>query len=280
MRQRRRWKDSARFCVTGVLGIALAAAPRVAIAEGRPDPLSHDPAAEDPTGGAYSPPTQLFVPAGALPAWRVRAVLSAELQSPSALHAGFRPGVAGEVGLPGGVALAAGTSWVGSDVNPETGRSDFNLGLSPFVRARIRLAGSDNGLGWQLGTSVTYKFVGFEGDPGESELAISLAYRQMRYELGFQGVAGKDFGSVAADTEGHAYAVYRVIPNVAVGAAGQFRQALVSAPEDSKYDVLGGAIATVVIDRYMLGLLAGVSSLGLTQGHVGAVGQLFVSAPF
>src|SRR5271169_4319057 len=61
---------------------------------------SGQPPADDPTGGAYASPTMLFIPAGALPVWNVRVIASTQLQSPSDVHAGFRPGLGGELGLP------------------------------------------------------------------------------------------------------------------------------------------------------------------------------------
>jgi hypothetical protein len=130
----------------------------------------------DPTGGAYTSPTLLFIPAGALPVWNARATVSTELQSPSDVHAGFRPGLGMELGLPAGFTVAAGTNWVGGDINPSTNQTDFNLGISPFFQARFHILGSADGQGFQLGTSATYKFVGFEGDPGEMELALSAQY--------------------------------------------------------------------------------------------------------
>jgi hypothetical protein len=184
------------------------------------------------------------------------------------------------VGLPAGVTLGAGTNWVGGDINPDTGRTDFNLGISPYVQARLHLLGDADGHGFQLGSSVTYKFVGFEGDPGESELAISAQYRLRRFEAGLQGVVGKDFGSTDADAEVHAYALVRVIPNLGLGAAGQTRLALVSQPGESTYDVLGGAIASFTVGPYQIGALAGGSTIGLAQGQAGGLGQLFASARF
>jgi hypothetical protein len=47
----------------------------------------------DPTGGAYTTPTLLFIPAGAVPAWNVRAIVSTDVQSPADVHATVRPGV-------------------------------------------------------------------------------------------------------------------------------------------------------------------------------------------
>lgn len=236
----------------------------------------------DPTGGAYTSPTMLFIPAGALPTWNARAILSTELQGPSDVHAGFRPGIGAELGLPAGVTVAAGTNWVGGDINPGTGRTDFNLGLSPYAQARLHILGDKDGRGFQLGTSATYKFVGFEGDPGEGELALSAQYRMPAYELGLQAVGGKDFSSEAADVEAHAYALYRVVPQLGVGAAGQVRVAVISDPTapQNAYDAMGGAIGSFTVGRYQVGALAGGSTLGLAQGHVGALGQLFGTARF
>ena len=98
--------------------------------------------------------------------------------------------------------------------------------------------------------------------------------------MGLQAVAGKDFGSTDADAEGHAYALYRVVPQLGVGAAGQARFALVSQPGESTYDVVGGALASLTLGRYQLGALAGASTIGLAQGSAGALGQLFGTARF
>jgi hypothetical protein len=241
---------------------------------------SERPSPEDPTGGAYTTPTLLFVPASAVPTWNVRVIASTELQSPSDVHAGFRPGMGGEVGLPAGFTIGAGTNWVGGDINPGTGRTDVSLGLSPYFQGRFHILGDSDGRGFQLGTSATYKLVGFAGDPGEAELALSAQYRMARYELGLQAVLGKDFGSADADAEAHAYALYRVIPQLGVGAAGQARRTLVSQPGESSYDVIGGAIASLTLGHYQVGALAGASTLGLAQGHAGGLGQLFATARF
>jgi hypothetical protein len=235
---------------------------------------------EDPTGGAYTSPTLLFIPAAAVPKWNARLILSTELQSPSDVDAQVRPGLGIEVGLPGGVTLGAGSDWVGGDVNPNSGKADFNLGLSPYAQARVHVAGRDDGEGFQLGTSLTYKFVGFEGDPGEMELAVSGQYRMQRFEVGLQGVIGKDFGSTDADSEVHTYVLYRVIPELGIGAAGQMRGALVSQPGESTYDVVAGGLASLTLGRYQIGALAGASSVGLAQGRVGGLGQLLASARF
>jgi hypothetical protein len=250
----------------------------------------------DPTGGAYTSPTLLFTPAAALPVWNVRVTALSEFQTPAdtaanpAPDSGIRPGAIVEVGLPAGFTLAAGTNWVGGDVNPDTGAKDFNLGLSPFFQARYHLYGDKSGQGFQLGTSFTYKFVGFEGDPGEGEFALSSQYRTLHWEAGLQGVLGKDFATTDADGELKVYGLYRVIPQLGLGVAGQVRGGLVINPGDTTYDVIGGGIASLTIDRYQVGGLIGASSLGLaTQSatsnyqnvaHFGTLGQLFGSVRF
>ena len=247
--------------------------PGVPAGEARGDAL-------DPTGGAYTTPTLLFIPAGAVPAWSVRAIGSTQVQSPSDVDARIQPGLGAEVGMPAGFTVGAGTNWVGGDINPNTGNTDFNLGLSPYAQARYHILGAVDGTGFQLGTSATYKFVGFEGDPGEIEWAVSTQYRRTRFEIGLQAVLGKDFATTSADGEVHAYALYRVIPQLGLGAAGQARLGLVSQPGDAAYDVVGGAIASLTIDRYQIGLLAGGTTIGLAQGQAGAMAQLFATARF
>jgi hypothetical protein len=239
----------------------------------------------DPTGGAYTSPTLLFIPAGAVPVWNVRVTVLSEFQSPSESAAGanpdsgIRPGLGLELGLPLGFTLAAGTDWVGGDVNT-SGQKDFNLGLSPFFQARFHIFGDSGGKGFQLGTSATYKFVGFEGDPGEIELALSGQYRADRFEAGLQAVIGKDFATTDADAEAHAYALVRVVPELGLGVAGQVRDGIVIQPGETAYDVIGGAIASLTLGRYQVGGLFGASTIGLNQGQLGALGQLFASARF
>jgi hypothetical protein len=240
---------------------------------------------DDPTGGAYTSPTLLFIPAGAIPVWNVRLTASSEFQGPSQSSsnptpdASIRPGLGVEVGLPLGIAAVVGTNWVGGDVDGNGARR-FSLGISPFFQGRLHLYGEKSGHGLQLGSSVTYKFVGFDGDPGELEVALSSQYRRSTWETGLQVVGGKDFGSSDSDVELHAYGLYRVIPNLGVGAAAQGRYGVVIAPGESRYDTMGGGLVSWTFERYQLGALFGWSTLNLDQGHFGALGQVFAHARF
>jgi hypothetical protein len=253
---------------------------------------------DDPTGGAYTTPTLLFVPAAAVPTWNVRVITSLDMQGPSAPDklavgscgntscVGFQPGIGGELGLPGGFTFGAGTRWVGGDT------ADFNGGISPYFQLRLHILGNENGRGFQLGSSVTYKFVGFgsnqgvpEQDPGEMEWSVSSQYRQRRYEVGLQGVIGKDFSTVASDGEVHAYALYRPVSQLGIGAASQLRVALVQPPGGPQPfgDVIAGGIASVTIGRWQLAGLGGESTVGLASGStvkVGALGEVFGTARF
>jgi hypothetical protein len=93
-------------------------------------------------------------------------------------------------------------------------------------------------------------------------------------------VVGKDFATTDADAEGHAYAVYRVIPQLALGLATQARRAIVSQPGETKYDVIGGGIASLTLGRWQVGALGGESTVGLNQGQVGGLGEVFGSVHF
>ena len=148
---------------------------------------------------------------------------------------GFQPGLGAELGLPIGFTFGAGTNWVGGDTSP----TPISGGLSPYFQLRYHILGDKSGHGWQLGVSATYKFVGFRGDPGEMELAVSAQYRTRRFEVGLQAVVGKDFGSDDADGELHAYAVYRFIPELALGVAAQGRVAFSDDdPDEAPGDVV------------------------------------------
>ena len=147
-----------------------------------------------------------------------------------------------------------------------------------------------NGRGFQLGSSATYKFVGFgssqgvEGqDPGEMEFAVSAQYRQRFYEVGLQAVIGKDFATTDADGEMHAYAVVRPIPQLALGAATQVRIGLVKQTGEPAYDVISGGIASLTLGRWQLAGLGGESTVNLNQGasvRVGALVEVFATARF
>jgi hypothetical protein len=260
----------------------------------RPGPFARVTPPDDPTGGAYTTPTLLFIPAGAVPTWNVRVITSLDMQGPTAsdrlaldsTKLGFQPGIGGELGLPFRFTFAAGTNWVGGDPNT---LPNFAGGLSPYFQLRFNILGNDDGRGFLLGTSATYKFVGFgtngsaqpSQDPGEMEWAVSAQYRHRYFEVGLQGVIGKDFATTDADSEFHAYAVYRPVPQLAVGAATQVRIGLVaSQPGDTKYDVLSGAIASLTLGRWQLAALGGESTVGLNQGQIGGLGEVFGTARF
>lgn len=239
--------------------------------------------AQDPTGGAYTTPTLLFTPAAAVPTWTVRAIASLDMQGPTApdrlasgTRFGLQPGLGGEIGLPAGFTFGAGTMWVGGDTSP----TPISGGISPYLQARFHILGDRDGKGFQLGTSLTYKFVGFQGDPGEMELAFSGQYRERHYELALECVIGKDYATTDADSEFHAYALYRVISQLGIGAATQVRIALVSQPGETTYDVISGGIASLTLDRWQIAALGGESTVGLNQGQVGALGEIFATARF
>ncbi len=254
-----------------------------ALADAPADVAEARPAPADPSGGAYTTPTLLFVPAAAVPVWNARVIGSLDVLGPTAPDrlasggaVGFQPGIGGEIGLPGGFTLGAGTRWVGGDTSP----TPIDGGLSPYAQLRYQILGDQGGRGVLLGVSTTYKFVGFEGDPGEMEFAVSSQYRQRFFEVGLQGVLGKDFATTSADGELHAYALARVIPQLGLGVSGQVRVAIVSQPGDSTYDVIGGPVASLTLGRWQLAALGGVNTVGLNQGQLGALGEVFATARF
>jgi hypothetical protein len=271
-----------------------------------PSRFARETLPDDPTGGAYTTPTLLFIPAGAVPVWNVRVIVSLDMQGPAPADrfgigtasgssaqnpiaaVGFQPGIGGELGLPFGFTLGAGTNWVGGDQSPDACASypktcPVGAGLSPYFQLRYHILGHKDGQGWQLGASATYKFVGFQGDPGEVEIAVSSQYRRRRFEIGLQAVIGKDFATTDADAELHLYAVYRVVPQLALGVAGQGRYGVVSQPGETPADVVSGAIASLTLGRWQIAALGGESTIGLSQTtavKVGGLGEMFATARF
>jgi len=81
--------------VAGMLVAASAAAQAPASSDPSSNSRPGEKPREDPTGGAYTMPTLLFVPAGAVPAWTVRAITCLAVQGPTA--AGRQVGGLGEV---------------------------------------------------------------------------------------------------------------------------------------------------------------------------------------
>jgi hypothetical protein len=278
----------------------VAAGPAPDTAAPKPSPLARETPAPDPTGGAYTTPTLLFIPAGAVPTWNARVIASLDVQGPTApdrlavgqaatksatplAAVGFQPGLGVELGLPIGFTFGAGTNWVGGDPSCGKGCGSPGDGLSPYFQLRYHILGDKAGQGWQLGASATYKFVGFQGDPGEMELAVSTQYRQRFFEVGLQAVIGKDFATTDADAEFHTYVVGRPIPELALGGAFQGRYGIVSQPDEAREDAVGGAIISATLGRWQIAALGGGSTIGLSDGtHVrgGALGEVFGTVRF
>jgi hypothetical protein len=125
-----------RLAARAIASVLLSLWSTTAFADPAPDaptqsgPFARATVPDDPTGGAYTTPTLLFIPAAAVPTWNVRVITSLDVQGPTAPDrlavgtpsnglstVGFQPGIAGELGLPGGFTFGAGTIWVGGDPN-------------------------------------------------------------------------------------------------------------------------------------------------------------------
>jgi len=248
--------------------------------DGAPDgrvPLS------DPTGGAYTPPTSLFVPAAALPTLNVRMTVGADVQPAGSFDA-VRPRLSAELGLGRGFTMAVGTSWFGGD------RSSTLDGLTPYAQVRYQLFGNRDGMGWQGGVALTGKRVGWHNGDPELEASFSLQYRARRWEVGAQGTLGQSLVDGAEhDVEARAFAAWRVTPSLAVGLAAQLRvdvgnespqlEAMLRARGLAEVDMIGGATASYTFDRWQVGALGGVSTIGLYES-AGFIGQAFGSVRF
>ena len=237
-----------------------------------------------PLGGAYTTPTLLFIPAGALPAWNVRVITAVDVQGPTPPDRlavgngsfGFGPSLGGENG-------AACRLYVGcrhvvgrGGHEPNAGeRRDQSVSAGSLSHRRSRRRAR-----LSTGDVSDLQVCRVSGDPGELEVAFSGQYRERSYEVGLQAVLGKDFATTDADGEIHAYALYRVIPQLGLGGAGQVRIGLVSQPGEITYDVVGGAMASLTMGVWQIAGLVGASTLGLNQGQVGGFGEAFATVRF
>ncbi len=221
----------------------------------------------DPTGGAYTSPAALFVPAAALPALNARVTVGSAIQ-PAGSFDTMRPQLGAELGLGGGFTAAVGSQWFGGDVARTVN------GMTPYVQLRYQLFGAADGMGWQGGTALTGKRVGWHGGDGEVEASFSLQYRTPTWETGIQGTLGQSLVTASEhDVEGRGYLARRVLPSLAVGVAAQVRadvgrespeaEAQFKARGLAEVDVVSGAIASYTFERFQVGALAGVSTLGL-----------------
>ena len=237
----------------------------------------------DPTGGAYTPPTTLFVPAAALPSLNVRMTVGAYVQ-PSGSFDAVRPMVNAELGLGRGFTLGVGTTWFGGD-SPNTVD-----GLTPYAQVRYQLFGRRDGMGWQGGVALTGKRVGWHNGDVEAEASFSLHYRAPRWEAGAQGTFGQSLVDGAEhDLEARAFAAWRPTPALALGVAAQLRvdvgnespelEAMLRARGLAEADLIGGATASYTFERWQLGMLLGVSTVGLYES-AGFIGQGFGSVRF
>ncbi len=197
------------------------------------------------------------------------------------MHAGFRPGLGAELGLPAGFTLGVGTNWVGGDVNASTDQTDFNLGLSPYAQARFHIQGDADGRGFQLGTSATYKFVGFEGNPGE--IGVGGVGAATRAHLGGR-VAGRPRQGLRDHRLRRRGARVRARPSRPRARPGRGRPSAQGdrhrSPARRRTTLVGGGIASLTLGRWQVATLVGASSLGLAQGQAGALGQLMLTARF
>ena len=247
-------------------------------------PADHESNPADPTGGAYTTPTLLFIPAGALPAWNVRVITAVDVQGPtppdrlavgngrSALDQAWEA----RIGLPAGFTLGAGTSWVGGhEPNaPERSRPVLISRLAIHIRRSRRRARLSTG---DVSDLQVCRVSGRSRRTG-GRVLWPVPGKVLRG--GLQPDYRKDFATTDADGEIHAYALYRVIPQLGLGGAGQVRIGLVSQPGEITYDVVGGAMASLTMGVWQIAGLVGASTLGLNQGQVGGFGEAFATVRF
>lgn len=237
---------------------------------------------QDPTGGAYTAPTPLFTPAASLPSLNVRARAGVEVQPASGAFSMARPILDLELGLPAGITLAAGTTWVGGTQLAR--REEEGVpGLGAYGQVRWQFLGRGRDTGLLGGASLTVKANGFRGGEPEAEASVSLQFRARRFEAGLQGTYGHSLGEEdESDVEARAFVAWRPLPYLALGISGQLRAEIASQGAEAArqtrcaanpgsadcladLDVIAGATGSYTYERWQLGVLLGASSVGLAR---------------
>ncbi len=177
-------------------------------------------------------------------------------------------------------------SWVTVGATASYGSQDQlgNNEVSPTAYVKAQVLRSED-VGVNLAAAVQYKQVGFspfEGD-GEAEVeGMLLADRRLgRLALSANAVFGASLKGSERDAELKAAAGWYVAPNVIVGVDGLARYDLTPSGEQPavgrSFELVGGPMATLKLDRLTFGLLAGVSApMHVAAPGVGAMGMLQV----
>jgi hypothetical protein len=186
------------------------------------------------------------------------------------------------------------------------GQSDWNSteGLSltagaevpvwHHLRAVLRIEGVGNngrpgaGLAYVLAPYATayllYKAEGFSEPEGEIESAIALAHSAGPLLIAGSVTYGQDVDAKNRDVELATAERLPVTDRVFAGMTARYRDALGTTGEALARDGVGGATATVVVDRVAITALAGVASVqrnGIGQTmHTGAAATLAIGAAF
>jgi hypothetical protein len=125
---------------------------------------------------------------------------------------------------------------------------------------------------------VMYKAEGFSEPEGEVEGALALAHGPLAGSVTY----GQDIDARNRDLEGALAARTEVATNVFVGALARYRDALGTTGEPLARDGIGGASATLVLDRVAITALAGVAGVQRTgqRFEAGAAATLAIGAAF
>jgi hypothetical protein len=229
-------------------------------------------------GGAGTAPFALFTPATALPRWASRVVLGTEAQTAMAQSVPLVPFISAALGFGYGVVAELGAQWTSEN-------SSVANGFEPYVGARVQIVGRRDGIGPTFALGARFRWGGgFDMGHPEIEGHATFQYRAAKFETGADLVFGQAIGAPDRDVEFRPFVVYRVIPIFAVGIGGQARLDLAADTLPSMgvlSDFRGGAIASVNIERFQAGLLAGASNYNLPTGvAVSPYGQVMVGYRF
>lgn len=129
-----------------------------------------------------------------------------------------------------------------------------------------------------VGIRVTgaYKPEGFAEPEGEFETTLVAAHLFDRHVARAFVAYGRDADGHEADVEAGAGYLHRIAENVVVGATARYRYALALKTPGPRWDLIGGAVGDVAIERWRVELLLGGGAVGTPRPTTGLLGLLSV----
>ncbi len=127
-----------------------------------------------------------------------------------------------------------------------------------------------------LRLSSAYKPEGFAEPEGEVEAVLTAAHLFERNVARAVVAYGRDLEGNESDVELGVGYLQRVTPNLVVGASSRYRYAIARRDTATRWDVIGGAVGDVELERWRVELLVGGGAVGAAKTAFGPLGLVSV----